>query len=82
VWAVCPGQVGHTVATLLRTFGTDLGQDELAVRVALLFDLWQDIANFICERILQGHIAGTSPLEILHEITLLTELFSTALQHE
>jgi len=41
------GQVQYLITILLRTFCTDLGQDELASRVEWMLALWQDIANEI-----------------------------------
>jgi len=72
VWTVWPGQLWHLLSTLLLTFHTDLGQDELASRVAWMLALRQDIANFICERVPQGHLAVWSPTEILSAVLLVT----------
>jgi len=74
VHTVCPGQVGHIVTALLGTFQTSLNRNELTSRVMLLLSPWQDLANFMDGRILQEHIAGMSPLEILSNITVRTEL--------
>jgi len=54
VRSVCPGQERHLVAMFLLTFRTDLGQDELSMRVTLLLHLQRDITNFVRERMLQS----------------------------
>ena len=62
-----PSQEGHLVITLLETFWTGIGRDEMAAREVLL--LWWYLANFVLERILQGHLARRSSAEILSEVT-------------
>jgi len=68
------------LSVLLSQFQTDLSETELATRMDWTLTLRRDLANFLCERILQVHIAGQSPAVILLELTFLLDLLSAAPQ--
>jgi len=79
---VRPGQEDHIADTLCDTFWTDLTWAEVLSVVLLFLDLRWDLGTFVCERIVQSHLAGMSPSEILSKVTQLMEIFTEARQRE
>ena len=70
----------HLVPTLMERFHTDLSPVELATRMGWMLSLRRNLASFLRERILQGHVVCQSPEQILTELFQPLERLAAELQ--